>query len=131
MNASIRFNEITELVERKYGRKINISQIDNKSIEISYKIAIIKVSITLRIASIDKDCIQLTYDGSTGISAIISGVVALLGRNIPEGVEVNTSNNTIKILPQKIEQLQKALEFVTLNDVVFDNDQITANLALK
>ena len=131
MNASIRFNEITELVERKYGQKINISQIDNKSIEISYKIAIIKVSITLRIASIDKDCIQLTYDGSTGISAIISGVVALLGRNIPEGVEVNTINNTIKILPQKIEQLQKALEFVTLNDVVFDNDQITANLALK
>lgn len=131
MNASIRFNEITELVERKYGQKINISQIDNKSIEISYKRLIIKISITLRIASIDKDCIQLTYDGSAGIPTIISGVVALLGRNIPEGVEVNTSNNTVKIFPQKIEQLQKALEFVTLNDVVFDNDHITATLSLK
>ena len=131
MNASIRFNEITELVERKYGQKINISQIDNKTIEISYKRLIIKISITLRIASIDKDCIQLTYDGSAGISAIICGAVALLGRNIPEGVEVNTSNNTVKIFPQKIEQLQKALEFVTLNDVVFDNDQITATLSLK
>ena len=131
MNASIKFNEITEFVERKYRTRINISQVDNKSIEISYKIAIIKVSITLRIASIDKDCIQLTYDGSTGISAIISGAVALLGQLIPQGVEVNTNNKTIKILPQKIEQLQKALEFVTLNDIVFDNDQITANLALK
>ena len=98
MNASIRFNEITELVERKYGRKINISQIDNKTIEISYKRLIIKISITLRIASIDKDCIQLTYDGSTGISAIISGAVALLGQIIPEGVEVNTNNKTIKIV---------------------------------
>lgn len=133
MKASIKFNEITGWIENKYKQKPEIVGVDEKNLEVRYKPAffIPQMSIKLHIESIDKDCIRLSYDGSVGLPQIISAVVEIVKKNIPAGVEINTGNKTVTIHPQQIEKLEKALKFVTLSDVVFDNEGIKTFLTLS
>ena len=64
-------------------------------------------------------------DGNQG-----SAAVTYLNENIPNGVDVNTTNRKVKIYPQQIEQVEKALEYVALSDITFDENSINIALLL-
>ena len=133
MYASIQYNEITNFVEKKYKLKIGLKSIDQKELEISYKPAAFlpQISITLHIENISNDCIGLTYKSNSALELIINGIVSFVTENVPTGVEIDTTGKRVKVYPHKFEKLEKALEFVELKDVVFENDEIKAVLSLK
>ena len=134
MNININFSEITGFVEKNYKQKITLAAVDGKSLEISYKLLkfIPQVSVSVRIAvvSVCRDCIKLSYDGSTGVPLLIDAVVKIFQGAIPAGVEIDTINRTIKLYPQQVEQLQKALKYVSLDDVAFTDSAVEIRLLL-
>ena len=133
MYASIQYNEITSFIERNYKLKIGLKSIEQKELEVSYKLSsfIPQISITLHIENISNDCIGLTYKSNSALELIINGIVSFVTENVPTGVEIDTTARRVKVYPHKFEKLEKALEFVELKDVVFDNDEIKAVLSLK
>ena len=133
MNASIQYNEITSFIERNYRLKIGLKSIEQKELEVCYKLSsfIPQISITLHIENISNDCIGLTYKSNSALELIINGIVSFVKENVPTGVEIDTTARRVKVYPHKFEKLEKALEFVELKDVVFENDEIKAVLSLK
>lgn len=139
MNASIQYNEIINFVEKNYKQKINLRSINEKSLEIGYKPVakwdllnfIPEVSAKLQVVSINNKCVELGYETNKGLEFIINGIVSFVKENIPTGVEIDTTARRVKVYPHKFEKLEKALEFVELKDVVFENDDIKAVLSLK
>ena len=59
---------------------------------------------------------------------MITGAVAYLDQKIPKGIEVNTTDKCITVYPRQIKELEKALEYVALNKVRFEDNSI--NIAL-
>ena len=58
------------------------------------------------------------------MSLILSGVVSLLNKEIPDAVRVDTEQRSIQILPKRIKGLDKALEYLKLSDIIIDDDAI-------
>lgn len=132
MNIKVSFNEIAGFVETHYKQKITLAAVDAKSLEVCYKPLkfIPQVSVTIGVVSVCKDCIQLSYDGSFGVPLIIDGAVKVFQGAIPAGVEVDTDSRMIKLYPQQVTQLQKALEYVSLSDIALTNDGVEIVMAL-
>lgn len=132
MNYEVYYSEITEFVERKYNKKIVITKAEEGGIKLETKLLefLPSLSLVINVVDIKKDCIQLSYDGSIGVPLVINGVVKIFKEIIPAGVEVDTDNRTIMLYPYQIQQLQKALEYVSLSDVVFADDAMEVILSL-
>lgn len=131
MNININFSEITGFVEKNYKQKITLAAVDGKSLEISYKLLkFTQVSVRIAVVSVCRDCIKLSYDGSTGVPLLIDGAVKMFQGAIPAGVEIDTTNRTIKLYPLQVEQLQKALKYVSLDDVAFTDSAVEIRLLL-
>ena len=59
---------------------------------------------------------------------MIAGVVAYLEEKIPSGIEVNTTDKRVNIYPRRFKQFEKALEYVALSNITFEEN--SANVAL-
>ena len=132
MNLEVYYSEITEFIERKYNKKIVITRSAEGGIKLETKLLefLPSLSLVINVVDIKKDCIQLSYDGSIGVPLVINGVVKIFKDVIPAGFDVDTDHRTIKLYPLQIKQLQKALEYVSLSDVVFADDAIEVILSL-
>ena len=75
-----------------------------------------------------KNIVCLSYECGTPASLMIAGVVAYLEEKIPSGIEVNTTDKCVNIYPQRFKQLEKALEYVSLSDMIFEEN--SANVVL-
>ena len=75
-----------------------------------------------------KDIVCLPYECGMPASLMIAGVVAYLEEKIPSGIEVNTTDKRVNIYPQRFKQLEKALEYVSLSDMIFEEN--SANVVL-
>ena len=88
------------------------------------------ICLGITFVSVCRDCIKLSYDGSTGVLLLIDTAVKIFQGAIPAGVEFDTTNRTIKLYLQQVEQLQKALKYVSLDDVAFTDSAVEIRLLL-
>lgn len=130
MNAVISYKEISDFVERQYKIRPTLNTVDSQTLEVSYKpnVLIPAIVIKLRVDEVSDDVVHLSYDCGKGVSFVITGAAAYLEQKIPKGIEVNTTDKCIAVYPQQIKELEKALEYVALNKVRFEDNSI--NLAL-
>lgn len=125
MIASVGFKEIIDFVKGKFGANVNISKASDRALNIGYKLPIIpEIVLKLSIQEVGNDRISLSYDCNTGLSLILSGVVSLLNKEIPDAVRVDTEQRSVQILPKRIKGLDKALEYLKLSDINIDDDAI-------
>lgn len=125
MIASAGFKEIIDFVKGKFGANINISKASDRALNIGYKLPIIpEIVVKLSIQEVGNDRISLSYECNTGLSLILSGVVSLLNKEIPDAVRVDTEQRSVQILPKRIKGLDKALEYLKLSDIIIDDDAI-------
>ena len=61
---------------------------------------------------------------------MIAGVVAYLEEKIPSGIEVNTTDKRVNIYPQRFRQIEKALEYVVLSNITFEENSVNAALTM-
>ena len=125
MIASVGFKEIIDFVKGKFGANVNISKASDRALNIGYKLPIIpEIVVKISIQEVGNDRISLSYECNTGLSLILSGVVSLLNKEIPDAVRVDTEQRSVQILPKRIKGLDKALEYLKLSDINIDDDVI-------
>jgi hypothetical protein len=132
MNILITYKEISDFIEQKVKIRPLFSSIDRRTLNVSYKPMAFMPSIDIKfvIDEISDDSVSISYDCGAAPALMIAGVVTYLKENIPNGVDVNTTDRKVKIYPQQIEQVRKALEYVALSDITFDENNINIALLL-
>lgn len=135
MLINISFSEIKEIIAKKTNNKLDLDlcYIQRDTIKISYKpISFLPaVGINIRIDHVDNSNICLSYDAGNAIDMAIKGIVAFLDNNIPEDfVELDTSNQSVSIHLDKIEQLQKPLDMMEIQNVWFEDNGVCAKIKL-
>ena len=130
MNAVITYKEISDFIEKEFKIRPKFTTVDEKTFEVSYKPGVFMPTISVRfhIEAMRKDIVCLSYECGTPASLMIAGVVAYLEEKIPSGIEVNTTDKRVNIYPQRFKQLEKALEYVALSNITFEEN--SANVAL-
>ena len=86
------------------------------------------ISVKFHIGTMRKDIVCLSYECSSPASLMIASVVAYLEEKIPSGIEVNTTDKRVNIYPQRFKQIEKALEYMALSDITFEENSM--NIAI-
>lgn len=128
MNAEITYKEISDFIEKEFKIRPKFTTVDEKTLDVSYKPGVFTISVEFQIENICKDIICLSYECGNPASLMIAGVVAYLKKKIPSGIEVNTTDKRVNIYPQRFKQLEKALKYVALSNITFEEN--SANVAL-
>ena len=130
MNAEITYKEISDFIEREFKIRPKFTTVDEKTLDVSYKPGefMPTISVKFQIVTMCNDIVCLSYKSSAPASLMIAGVVAYLQEKIPNGIEVNTTDKRVNIYPQRFKQLEKALKYVALSNITFEEN--SANVAL-
>lgn len=132
MNAVITYKEISDFIEKEYKIRPKFTTVDEKTFEVSYKPGVFMPAIAVKfhIEAMRKDVVCISYDCGTAASLMIAGAVAYLEEKIPSGIEVNTTDKRVNIYPLSVKQLQKALEYVALSNIVFEENSVNVALSM-
>jgi len=131
MNAVITYKEISDFIEKEFKIRPKFTTVDDKTFEVSYNPGVFMPTISVRfhIEAMRKDIVCLSYDCGTPASLMIASVVAYLEEKIPSGIEVNATDKRVNIYPQRFKQIEKALEYVALSDITFEENSM--NIAIS
>ena len=89
------------------------------------------VGINIRINDVGNSKICLSYDADDAIDMVIKGLIAFLDKNIHKDVaELDTNNQSVSIHLNNVEQLQKPLEMMEIQDVWFEDNGVCAKIKL-
>ena len=132
MNAVITYREISDFIEKEYKIRPKFTTVDEKTFEVSYKPSVFMPAITVKfhIEAMRKDIVCMSYECGTPASLMIAGIVAYLEEKIPSGIEVNTSDKRVNIYPQRFKQIEKAVEYVSLSDITFEENSVNVALTM-
>lgn len=132
MNLTITYNELSELINNKTGVRPKFTAVDEKTFEVSYKPSVFMptISVKFHIEAMRKDIICMSYECGIPASLMIAGVVAYLEEKIPSGIEVNTTDKRVNIYPQRFRQIEKALEYVALSNITFEENSANIELTI-
>lgn len=120
MNAVIKYEELAELVRKKYKSTVRFEYIDVKTIKVIYKHRFLPLEICLQISidAIQKDMIAVSYHCHSMVAHIIKRKLS------PYGIVINKSNKQIVIYPARVEALKKLYQFAMIRDIIFDNNAV-------
>ena len=132
MNAVITYKEISDFIEKEYKIRPKFTTVDEKTFEVSYKPGVFMPAIAVKfhIEAMRKDVVCISYDCGTAASLMIAGAVAYLEEKIPSGIEVNTTDKRINVYPLRFKQLEKALEYLALSNIVFEENSVNVALSM-
>lgn len=135
MNITISFSELKEIIAEKTNNKVDIDLcfVQRDTIKISYKPIpfLPAVGINIKTDYMDNSKICLSYDAGNAIDMVIKGLVAFLDNNIPKDiVELDTNNQSVSIHLNNVEQLQKPLDMMEIQDVWFEDNAVCAKIKL-
>ncbi|MBQ7946380.1 MAG: hypothetical protein IJ280_06675 [Bacteroidales bacterium] len=131
MNVVIAYNEISEFINKKCKVCPELRAIDESTIEISYKPALLPpIAVRIHVDAVRKDIICVSYECGPAASMMFTAVIAYLQNNLPNGVDVNTSDKRVDIYPQRFKQLEKVLEYVSLSGVSFEESAVNVTLSM-
>ena len=132
MNIHVAYNEITEQIARKFMVRPVFTAVDEKTVEVSYKPVgfLPTISVRFHIEAMRKDIVCMTYDCAPATAMIISGLVAQLGKSIPGGLEIKTTEKRVNIYLQRFEKAEKMLEYLALSDIIFEQDAVNVKMAV-
>ena len=132
MNAIITYKEISDFIEKEFKIRPKFTTVDDKTFEVSYKPGVFMptISVKFHIEAMRKDIVCMSYDCGTAASLMIAGVVAYLEEKIPSGIEVNTTDKRVNIYPQRFKQVEKALEYVALSNITFEENSVNVGLSM-
>ena len=132
MNTVITYKEISDFIEKEFKIRPKFTTVDEKTFEVSYKPGVFMpaISVKFHIEAMSKDIVCMSYDCGTAASLMIAGVVAYLEEKNPSGIEVNTTDKRVNIYPQSVKQLQKALGYVALSNIVFEENSVNVALSM-
>lgn len=132
MNVAIAYKELSDGIEKKFNLRPEFSYVDEKTFEVSYKASAFLPALSVRfhLETVQKEVLCLSYDCGKAAMLMISGAISYLEKQLPKGIEVNTVDQRITIYPKQFKPMEKALEYVTLTHIAFENEAVRVGLAM-
>lgn len=133
MNVVITYKEISDFIERKSRIHPQLTTVDGKTIDVSCKPGAFMPAISVRfhIEAMRKDVLCLSYECGAPVALMIAGVVAYLKERIPSGIEVNPTDKRLNLNLRRFGQIEKALEYVALSDIAFEENSAILELSMS
>ena len=133
MNVTITYKEISDFIEKKFRIHPQFVTVDEKTVDVSYKPGAFLPAISVRfhIEAMRKDVLCLSYECGAPVALMIAGVVGYLQERIPSGIEVNSTDKSVNLYLQRFGQIEKALEYVALSDIAFEENSANVELSLS
>lgn len=132
MNVQITYKEIGDLIAGKYNVSPVFKTVDEKTVEVSYKPAGFFPNICVRfhIEAMRRDIVCMIYDCAPAAALIIGGIVEHLEKAVPSGLEINPTDKRVNVYLERFEQIEKALEHVSLSNITFEEDAMNVALTI-
>lgn len=133
MKLTVAYKEIENKVKEITKVSLSLSRENNKTLNIKYSSGIMllpSIEISLIITAIYSNKIELTYSCKPLMEIAVEKLLPKLISNLPKGV-IEIENKTIKIDLEEIEQAKKVLKFLSLSDIVINNETIEAFAELE
>ena len=132
MKAIVSYTETSSWISKRFRFTPTFKRVDDKTLEVSYKPGnfIPAVSLICKIEALRKDIVCLSYECSMPVSLLIAGTVGHLQRRIPDGIEIIPEDKRINVYIERFDKFKKVLEYVTLSDVTFSDNEFILSLSL-
>ena len=126
MKLSITYKEIENKVKELTKVSLSLSRENDKTLNVKYSSGIMllpNLEISLIITAIYSNKIELTYSCKPLMEIAVEKLLPKLISNLPKGV-IEIENKTIKVDLEEIEQAKKVLKFLSLSDILINNETI-------
>jgi hypothetical protein len=126
MKLSVTYKEIENKVKELTKVSLFLSRKNDKTLNVKYSSGIMllpNIEISLIITAIYSNKIELTYSCKPLMEIAVEKLLPKLISNLPKGV-IEIENKTIKVDLEEIEQAKKVLKFLSLSDILINNETI-------
>jgi hypothetical protein len=126
MKLSVTYKEIENKVKELTKVSLFLSRKNDKTLNVKYSSGIMllpNLEISLIITAIYSNKIELTYNCKPLMEIAVEKLLPKLISNLPKGV-IEIENKTIKVDLEEIEQAKKVLKFISLSDILINNETI-------
>lgn len=126
MKLSVTYKEIENKVKELTKVSLSLSRKNDKTLNVKYSSGIMllpNLEISLIITAIYSNKIELTYNCKPLMEIAVEKLLPKLISNLPKGV-IEIENKTIKVDLEEIEQAKKVLKFISLSDILINNETI-------
>jgi len=133
MKLTIRYNEIQEAVKDKAKVNLSVSKYDERSLKVVYVADIPfmpDIDIVLTIVNVYSDKLELAYSCGPLVGKAVEKLLPKVTERLPKGV-LNINGKNIMINLAEVEQLKKVLKFLSLSDIVVNDNAIEVLLEVK
>ena len=133
MKLTVAYKEIENKVKEITKVSLSLSRENDKTLNIKYSSGIMllpNLEISLIITAIYSNKIELTYSCKPLMEIAVEKLLPKLISNLPKGI-IEIENKTIKVDLEEIEQAKKVLKFLSLSDIVINNETIEAFAELE
>jgi len=133
MEFRIDYKEITTTLKEKAKVNISVSKYDERSLKVVYAAGIPfvpDIDIVLTVVGIYPNKLELTYSCGPLVEKAVEKLLPKLTERLPGGV-VNINGKNVMINLAEVEQLEKVLKFLSLSDIVVNDNAIEVLLEVK
>lgn len=133
MNIVVGIGEISALVEENFNVKLELAQVDEKTLAVRYKPGRILpvLEVGLHVDAVHEEVVELSYNCGVAMGLLIAGAVAYLQERIPSGVDVDTARKYVRVDLGGVEQLKKFVTKMSLTDITFEKEAVNVELKLR
>ena len=137
MRVSISFDELRNLIAEHYKRDVMLSYINEREIHISTSVNAIfitkTVGINVSLLELRDEDVRISYSGGLGTGIIIKGIMMYLHRKVPAYNQMieKLGANTLVVHIDKVKQLEKVLEYLKLDNILFEKDSVVINTSFR
>lgn len=133
MKLSLRYNEIQETLKDKAKVNLSVSKYDERSLKVVYAAGIPfvpDIDIVLTVVGVYPNKLELAYSCGPLVGKAVEKLLPKLTERLPGGV-VNINGKNVMINLAEVEQLEKVLKFLSLSDIVVNDNAIEVLLEVK
>ena len=133
MKLTITYKEITTTLKDKAKVNLSVSKYDERSLKVVYAAGIPfvpDIDIVLTVVSVYPNKLELTYSCGPLVEKAVEKLLPKLTESLPGGV-VNINGKNVMINLAEVEQLEKVLKFLSLSDIVVNDNAIEVLLEVK
>ena len=126
MKLSVTYKEIENKVKDLTKVSLSLSKVNENTLNVKYSSGMMllpNIEISLIITAIYSNKIELTYSCKPLMEIAVEKLLPKLISNLPKGV-IEIENKTIKVDLEEIEQAKKVLKFISLSDILINNETI-------
>jgi len=133
MEFRIDYKEITTTLKDNAKVNLSVSKYDERSLKVVYVAGIPfvpDIDIVLTVVGIYPNKLELAYSCGPLVGKAVEKLLPKVTERFPKGV-VNVNGKNIMINLAELEQLEKVLKFLSLSDIVVNDNAIEVLLEVK